>query len=55
MGGGGMPWNPSQVWEVKSYSAIAGKPQPEKGLMVQGYEPFAVDGRGNILFRRQVR
>jgi hypothetical protein len=59
MGGGlpgmGMPWNPNQVWEVKSYSVIAGKPQPEKGLMVQGYEPFAVDGRGNIMFRRQVR
>ena len=59
MGGGlpgmGMPWNPNQVWEVKSYSAIAGKPQPEKGLIVQGYEPFAVDGRGNIMFRRQVR
>ena len=54
-GGGGMPWDPNQVWEVKSYLAIAGKPQPEKGLIVQGHEPFAVDERGNIMFRRRVR
>ena len=57
---GGAPWNPNQwdpnqVWEVKSYLAIAGKPQPEKGLTVQGHEPFAVDERGNIMFRRRVR
>ena len=58
MGGGGMLWNPNQVWEVKSYVAIAGKPQPDwltKGLIVQGHEPFAVDERGNIMFRRRVR
>ena len=54
-GGGGMPWDPNQVWEVKSYLEIAGKPQPEKGLIVHGAEPFAVDERGNIMFRRRVR
>ena len=56
--GGGMSWNPNQAWEVKSYVAIAGKPQPDwltKGLIVQGHEPFAVDERGNIMFRRRVR
>ena len=55
MAGGSAGWNPNQVWEVKSYLAIAGKPQPEKGLIVQGHEPFAVDERGNIMFRRRVR